>query len=135
MTAFTATHHSLLQHDEEQIYNLTIDEASKDYGRKPVEDAIKSEIASLITDTGALEPSRTSGQQLPLHIILGHKYDAQGKYSKTKARIVIGGHLQHREEDLNTSSFCVRVQSILLLLGVAHHQKLSIHAVTVVLGT
>ena len=35
------------------------------------------------------------------------------------------------EEDLNTSSFCVRVQSILLLLGVAHHQKLSIHAVDI----
>ena len=50
---------------------------------------------------------------------------------KTKARIVIGGNLQHRGEDLNTSSFCVRVQSILLLLGVAHHQKLSIHAVDI----
>ena len=83
------------------------------------------------TPSRALEPSRTSGQQLPLHLILGHKYDAHGKYSKTKARIVIGGNLQHREEDLNTSSFCVRVQSILLLLGVAHHQKLSIHAVDI----
>ena len=69
------------------------------------------------TDTGALEPCKTSGQQLPLHLILGHKFDAHGKYTKTKARIVIGGNLQHRDEDLNTSSFCVRVQSILLLLG------------------
>ena len=57
MTAFAATHHSLLQHDEEQIHNLTIEEASKDYGLKPVEDTIKSEIFSLITDTVALEPS------------------------------------------------------------------------------
>ena len=67
--------------------------ASKDYGRKPVEDAIKSEISSLITDTGALEACRTTGQQLPLHLNLGHKFDAHGKYSKTKAHIVIGGNL------------------------------------------
>ena len=96
MTAFAATHHSLLQHDEEQIHNLTIEEASKDYGLKPVEDAIKNEIS----DTVALEPCRTTGQQLPVHLILGHKFDAHGKCSKTKAHIVIGGKLQHREEEL-----------------------------------
>ena len=131
LTAFAANHFGLLQRDEEQVFNLTIAEASKDYGLKPVEDAIKSEISSLITDTGALEPCKTSGQQLPLHLILGHKFDAHGKYTKTKARIVIGGNLQHRDEDLNTSSFCVRVQSILLLLGVPHHQKLTAHAVDI----
>ena len=59
----TANHFGLLQGDEEQVFNLTIAEASKDYGTKPVKDAIKSEISSLITDTGALEPCKTSGQQ------------------------------------------------------------------------
>ena len=51
LTAFAVTHHNLLQRDEEQIFNLTIADAFKDYGLKPVEDAIKSEISSLITDT------------------------------------------------------------------------------------
>ena len=80
MTAFAATHHNLLKRDEEQLNNLTIDEAAKDYGI-PVEDAIKSEISSLITDTKALEPCRITGQQLPLHLILRHKFVAHGKYS------------------------------------------------------
>ena len=44
-----------------------------------------------------------------------------------KARIVIGGN----DEDLSTSSFCVRVQSIFPHRGGAHHLKLSIHAVDI----
>ena len=84
LTVFAATHASILLRDEEQIFNLSIAEASKDYGPKPVEDAIRSEISSLITDTGALEPCRTSGQQLPLHLIFGHKFDADGRIPRLR---------------------------------------------------
>ena len=75
LTAFAANHFGLLQRDEEHIFNLTIAEAARDYGLKPVEDAIRSEISPLITDTGALKPCKTNGQQLPLHLILGHKFE------------------------------------------------------------
>ncbi len=117
--------------DDNKVYNLSITEASVAHGPQVVENAIKDELRSLITETKALEPCFTKEKQLPMHLILVHKYDTNSVFVKTKARLVIGGNLQHRDEDIDTSSFCVRVQSILLLLGLAHLEKLQVHAVDI----
>ena len=131
LSVFASTHHALLQRDKEFVLNLSIADACLEFGPKAVEDAILSEIHSLIADTQAIEPCKSSTQQLPLHLILTHKYDAHGNYVKTKARIVIGGNLQHRDENMNTSSFCVRTQTILMSLGIAQHKKMGIYAVDI----
>ena len=110
---------------------LTIKEASDAHGAEVVEAAILDEIRSLVTDTSALEPCFTSERQLPMHLLLKAKFLADASFDKYKARIVIGGNLQHRDADIDTSSFCVRVQSILMLLGLAHVDKLKIKAVDI----
>ena len=43
----------------------------------------------------------------------------------------LGGYLRHRDEDLNTLSICVRVQSFIMLLGVTYHRNLSEQAVDI----
>ena len=50
---------------------------------------------------------------------------------KTKARVILGGNCQNRDEDMDTSSFCTSVQSILLLLGLAKLEKLFVHAIEI----
>ena len=113
------------------VFNLTIAEASIDHGSEVVTAAIKDELRSLVEDTRALVPCFTREKQLPMHLLLKHKYNAEQVFEKCKARLVIGGNLQHRDEDIDTSSFCVRVQSILLLLGLAHIDKLKVRAVDI----
>ena len=58
-----------------------------------------------------------------MHLLLKAKYLANAEFDKYKARIAIGGNLQHRDQDIHTSSFCVRVQSTLMLLGKANLDK------------
>ena len=112
-------------------FNMTISEAAIEHGPEVVKTAIMDELRSLIEDTRAVVPCFTSEKQLPMHLLLKHKYNAGQVFEKCKARLVIGGNLQHRDEDIDTSSFCVRVQSILLLLGLAHLDKLKVHAVDI----
>ena len=90
------------------------------------------EIRSLVYDTHALEACRTRERALPMHPLLKAKYLANADFDKYKARIFIGGRqIQHRDEDSDTSSFCVRVQSILMLLGIANLDKLTVRAVDI----
>ena len=80
-------------------FNLTITEACADHRPEVVKKAICDELASLITDTGSLEPAFTTEKQLPMHLLLQHKTDTGGKNVKTKARVVLGGNCQNRDED------------------------------------
>ena len=112
-------------------FNLTITEAATDHGPEVVKVAISDELRSLVEETRALVPCFTREKQFPMHLLLKHKYNAELVFEKCKARLVIGGNLQHRDEDIDTSSFCVRVQSILLLLGLAYIDKLRVHAVDI----
>ena len=66
-----------------------------------------------------------------MHLLLKAKYLANAEFDKYKARINIGGNLQHRDQDIDTCSFCVRVQSILMLLGIANLDKLTVRAVDI----
>ena len=102
---------------DELVHNVTVQEAKSTHGDKVVDDAIMDEIRSLVDDTHALEACRTRERALPKHLLLKVKYLANAEFDKYKARIVIGGNLQHRDQDIDTSSFCVRVQSILMLLA------------------
>ena len=89
------------------------------------------EIQSFVDDTLALEACRTRERAPPMHLLLKAKYLANAEFDKYKARIVIGRNLQHRDQDIDTSSFCVRVQSILMLLGMANLNKLIVRAVDI----
>ena len=73
----------------------------------------------------------TRERALPMHLLLKAKYLANADFDKYKARINIGGNLQHRDQDIDTCSFCVRVQSILMLLGIANLDKLTVRAVDI----
>lgn len=88
----------MLRSDEEQVFKFSIADTCLDYGAEPVEDAIKSEIFTLIVDIKAELQGKS------FLFIRGHNLDGDGKYSKTMAQIVVGGNLQHRE-NLNTASF------------------------------
>ena len=89
------------------------------------------EIRSLVDDTHALKACKTRERALPMHLLLKAKYLANANFDKYKARIVIGGNLQHRDQDIDTSSFCVRVQFIPMQLGIANLDKLTVRAVDI----
>ena len=113
------------------VYNLSVKDAIAARGEQTVMNSINDEFASLYIEMKALDPCFTNEHALPLHLVLTEKFDAKQTFDKMKARIVIGGNLQEQIEDIITSSYCVRQQTIFLLLGVAAHRNLYVRAIDV----
>ena len=116
---------------DEIVNNVTVQEAKSTHGDKVVDDAVMDEVRSLINDTHVLEAWRTHERALPMHLLLKAKNLADAEFDKYEARIVGGGNLQHRDQDIDTSSFCVRVQFFLMLNGIANLDKLTVRAVDI----
>ena len=66
-----------------------------------------------------------------MQIPIKAKYLANADFDKYKTRIVIRGNLQHHYQNIDISSFCVRVQSILMLLDIVNLDKLTVRAVDI----
>ena len=89
---------------DELVHNVTVQEARSAHGGKVVDDAIMDEIRSLVDDTHKLEACRSRERALPMHLLLKAKYLANAEFDKYRARILIGGNLQHRDHQYSISA-------------------------------
>ena len=117
---------------ESVAWHVTVSEIEARRGAEVVKHSVLEELKSIFDTMQALSPVlRASTKPLPLHMLHKEKMDSDGAFIKVKSRLVAGGNLQPRTEDLETTSSTVRIQSVFLLLNIAASMRLSIAAIDI----
>lgn len=95
--------------------------------------AIENELKNVYETHKALKPvEKTNGvKALPSSIFVDRKY-VDGRYLKTKARLVAGGHRQNKDEFLDIVTSTVQHVSVMIIVAIAVFEKRKLWTLDVV---
>lgn len=90
---------------KKSVHHIRVNEALRLYGDK-ARDTILQEMNQLVTKEvfSPFSDSTDGVTIIPCSAFLKEKYDANGNFVKLKGRIVAGGHIQKRNENISPSS-------------------------------
>ena len=112
------------------IYRLTIEEALSEYGQ-PARDAMIDELKKLVDLDTFVPIAARGGHVIPGSLFLKPKFDAQGNFTKIKARFVAGGHRQEWSDEDDPSSPTVHWETVLTLCALVARHNLHLECVDV----
>ena len=116
---------------EEYVLHTELRDIESRRGADALRNSVLEELKSLFDTMGALTPVLRGAGVLPLHMIHKEKFDSNGNFDKLKSRLVAGGNLQPRDDETETTSATVRIQSVFLLLNVTAYLGLQLAAVDI----
>ena len=116
--------------EDYEIYNVSISDAIKD-APDLANQAISLELSQMLSKQVFHPVKRSSIRPIPSKMFLKRKIDSQGNIVKWKARLVAGGHRQHPDETVITSSPTVHHNSFMIASLIAADSTLSVATVDV----
>ena len=117
---------------EEVAFHVDVRQLEERRGAEAIKHSVLTELKTIFDTMSALTPVlRATSTPLPLHMLHKEKYDSEGVYTQLKSRLVAGGNFQVRDEDMETTSSTVRIQSVFLLLNIASHLKMTVAVIDI----